>query len=801
MSAVTAYQITENKLQWALTYQQHGWAVIPMHNTNGHACTCKDGVSCTNQGKHPRIRWKEFQEERPTEKQLREWWGRWPNANLSIITGKVSGIIVLDVDGPEGEATLREGKYHLPPTITARTGGGGWHYYYKHPGGDCRNFAGQRGGTILPKVDFRGDGGYVVAAPSLHKSGDCYEWSIPPEDGVLADAPEWLVNLIRTQAQDSDSDSSNHQAGKLMPADWGEDITEGQRNNELTRRAGSLLANGRMHPEDALTMLLAWNQEHCKPPLEEQEVKKIVESIGKAEARKQASTDFDSFDETDGNKVPTIDAGDEDLARITSKTWAAIERLNRLETTIFRRGGEAVRLELDDTKAPVIVPLGLDKMRYEVARCARWYKRRTNKATGEEVRVPAKPPVDVVKDVLATPDYPLPILQKVTRVPVFGPDGQLIQSPGYHELAQTYYIPDRTLTIPLISDRPSKTDMETALSLLKDDLLVDFPFESEADRTAAISLFLLPFVREMIDGPTPFHLIDAPTPGSGKGLLAQVLLMPAMGPIEPSAQAENEEEWRKRLTSVFREGSPLFWLDNLTSHLDSGSLASAITATRWTDRVLGETRTLNLPVTCIFGGTANNPTVSAEIARRTVRIRLIPKNERPWERNPDSFRHPQLLSWTQENRGALIWAGLTVIRGWIAAGKPAAHGPTLGSFERWSKLMGDILAFAELPGFLTNLDDLYDQVAEEVGRWRTFILTWWHKYGNCPVAAKDLLSIAVESDIDIGDGPPAGQTRSLGAQLAKRKDAVFSELQVCYYGSYQNRRLWSLKQVNSGEVC
>ena len=77
-------QITENKLQWALTYQQHGWAVIPMHNTNGHACTCKDGVSCTNQGKHPRIRWKEFQEERPTEKQLREWWGRWRTPTLAL---------------------------------------------------------------------------------------------------------------------------------------------------------------------------------------------------------------------------------------------------------------------------------------------------------------------------------------------------------------------------------------------------------------------------------------------------------------------------------------------------------------------------------------------------------------------------------------------------------------------------------------------------------------------------------------------------------------------------------------------
>lgn len=794
MSAVTDYTktTTENNLQWAITYQKLGWAVIPMHTAKGHSCTCKDGASCTNQGKHPRVNWEEFQEKPPTELQLRQWWRKWPNANIGIVTGKVSGIIVLDVDGPQGDATLREGNYHIPPTVTAKSGGDGWHYFYKHPGGDCRNFAGQRGGTILPKVDFRGDGGCIVASPSLHKSGNFYEWLISPEDAELADPPEWLVKLIRAQ----DNARSNHLPGNFMPIDWSKDVTEGQRNNELTRRAGSLLA--KMAPAEALTMLLAWNQEHCCPPLEEQEVKKIVESISKAEARKAASAN--DYDENDQAQPPAIDAGNEDLAHVTSKAWAAIERLNRFKETIFRRGGEAVRIELDETKSPVIVPLGQDRMRHELARCARWYKQRTNRLTNEKVKVPAKPPIDVVKDVLATPNYPLPILQKVTRVPVFGPDGHLIQTPGYHESAQVYYKPDPAFTIPHVSERPTKEDVETALSLLTDELLVDFPFESEADRTTAISLFLLPFVRDMIDGPTPFHLIDAPTPGSGKGLLAQALLLPTMGPIEPCAQAENEEEWRKRLTSVFRDGSPLFWLDNLTCRLDSGSLASAITATRWTDRVLGETRTLSLPVTCVFGATANNPTVSAEIARRTVRIRLIPLNERPWERNPDNFRHPQLLSWAKDNRGSLIWAGLTIVRGWIAAGKPAVNGQTLGSFESWSKLMGNILAFAELPGFLTNLDDIYDQAAEEVGRWRTFILAWWDKYEHHPVSARELLPIAIEADIDVGDGPPNGQTRSLGAQLAKHKDAIFSDLQVNHYGSYNNRKLWSLVRVKTGKV-
>lgn len=125
--------------------------------------------------------------------------------------------------------------------------------------------------------------------------------------------------------------------------------------------------------------------------------------------------------------------------------------------------------------------------------------------------------------------------------------------------------------------------------------------------------------------------------------------------------------------------------------LDSGALASALTAALWSDRLLGTNVTLTVPVRCVWVTTANNPTMTTEIARRTIRIRLDPKQDRPWQRT--GFRHTNLIAWTDENRARLIHAALVLIRAWAANGQPRST-TTLGSFERWATVMGGILGTA-----------------------------------------------------------------------------------------------------------
>lgn len=280
---MSATNTPRRMVDYALIYLAHGWSVVPLHEARHGVCTCAKGKDCDTPGKHPRVSWTPYQADLPTEDEVRDWWRRWPTANIGVITGAVSGIIVLDIDGPEGMQTLQERGYPLPLTAVSETGRG-WHYVYRHPGGDCRNFAGRAGQTILPGVDFRGDGGLFVAPPSLHHSGRRYKWSLPPKEAGIADPPAWLVELIRRQA------SEHSEVGRRLAADdWSVDIREGARNVELTRRAGALLAGGKMEPAEALTMLLAWNERHCRPPLPEDEVRRIVASIARKEASKPQS--------------------------------------------------------------------------------------------------------------------------------------------------------------------------------------------------------------------------------------------------------------------------------------------------------------------------------------------------------------------------------------------------------------------------------------------------------------------------------------------------------------------------------
>ena len=231
-------------------------------------------------------------------------------------------------------------------------------------------------------------------------------------------------------------------------------------------------------------------------------------------------------------------------------------------------------------------------------------------------------------------------------------------------LASGLYIPD-------IPERPGASLIAQARDLLLHDLLTDFLFVSDADTAHAVAVLVLPFVRLLIDGPTPLHLVESPTPGTGKGLLVDVLIIPAGG-RRPAIMTEagDEDEWRKRITSKLLQGPQFVLIDNIRSSLDSAALSAALTAEIWEDRVLGYSRMATLPVTCVWLGTANNPTLSLEIARRTVSIRLDTGVEKPWQR--EGFKHKYLRRWAKARRGELVWAALILGQAWIAAGKPAA---------------------------------------------------------------------------------------------------------------------------------
>jgi Bifunctional DNA primase/polymerase, N-terminal/Primase C terminal 1 (PriCT-1) len=260
----------------ALAYARKGFAVIPLHSVPDGICSCGcSNPACNSRGKHPRIaEWQIYPAR--DEARIHELWGRWPDANVGIVTGAVSGNVVLDEDprngGQESLAELQLKYGPIPSTREAFTGGGGRHFYFLHPGFQVSNSS----GAVGPGLDVKGDGGYVVAPPSLHFSGRRYSWV---RNVDIATAPSWLLDACRKQSPSSIT----------APEEWvrliRDGATDGARNATATRLAGHLLRR-RIDPFVALEIVRTWNECRCRPPLDDKEVERVVDSIANAEARR-----------------------------------------------------------------------------------------------------------------------------------------------------------------------------------------------------------------------------------------------------------------------------------------------------------------------------------------------------------------------------------------------------------------------------------------------------------------------------------------------------------------------------------
>jgi hypothetical protein len=239
----------------AKAYLARGWSVLPLRPRD----------------KRPLFAWEHLQHQQPSEQDVADWFRRWPEANIGIITGEISNLIVLDIDPKHGGDValerLEQRFGELSPTVEAITGGDGRHLYFAHPGGLTRNRAG-----LAQGIDLRGDGGYIVAPPSIHPTGVPYEWAPgrSPDDITLAPLPRWILVPVR-----------GPRVGRSLPQ-WRqlvrEGVPEGQRNTTIASLTGHLLWHG-VDPEVALELMLAWNRMRCRPPLDDAEVAQVVASI------------------------------------------------------------------------------------------------------------------------------------------------------------------------------------------------------------------------------------------------------------------------------------------------------------------------------------------------------------------------------------------------------------------------------------------------------------------------------------------------------------------------------------------
>jgi DNA primase len=493
--------------------------------------------------------------------------------------------------------------------------------------------------------------------------------------------------------------------------------------------------------------------------------------------------------------LPTIQGNKRQLRDVTAQAHEAILARNE-PPTIFQRGGLLTRLRVRaDGGAPYLEPLCDAALRGVLARFADWTKVSDTKH-GQVVEEDA-PPVEVVKDLANLPDWDgIPLIDAVVECPVFTPGG-LVITPGFHRAARLWYQPASDLKIPDVPDRPTAAEVKLATDLLLIELLGDFPLVDAASKAHVLAALLLPFVRPLVDGPTPMHLLDAPVEGTGKTLLASVIGLVSTG-REPEAMAEGscDEEWRKRLTALLAEGPTFVLLDNLNRVLDSAALAAALTCRVWKDRVLGVSKTATLPNTAVWLASGNNTRMSRELIRRTVWSRLDAKVDAPWERSV--FRHPNLIGWAKANRGALVGAALTLCQAWVAEGKPPGK-QVLGMFESWAETIGGILDVAGVPGLLANAKEFRADRADKVSEWRAFVAAWWHEHASEKVGVDQLFALAVRDkllDSVLGDKGERSQRIRLGQAMVKAADRVYGDYRVERAGDdHKGRQQYRLQQV------
>ena len=372
---------------------------------------------------------------------------------------------------------------------------------------------------------------------------------------------------------------------------------------------------------------------------------------------------------------------------------------------LYQRGGmlvHVVEARADDESAatvrrpdptPVIRELPNPLLRERLTRRARWVRLRVS---GEDKElVPAHLPDWCVSAVGARHDWPgVRRLEAVVPHPVLLSNGRVLAASGYDPCSQLLVCLPRDL-LAAVPDRPTRADVAAAVAALS-DVVCDFPFETPAHRAAWFAGLLTPLAWFAFPGPAPLFLFDANVRAAGKGLLADVIALIVTGRRFPAmSYTADREELRKRITTLAVEGDRMVVLDNLAGAVGNDILDAALTADRWKDRLLGGNRVYDGPLHVCWYATGNNVQLHADTARRVCHCRMETADERPEMKT--GFKYRDLRAHVTANRGPLLSAALTILRGWVVAGRPT-HGLTpWGSFEGWSAVVREAVVFAGMP--------------------------------------------------------------------------------------------------------
>lgn len=483
------------------------------------------------------------------------------------------------------------------------------------------------------------------------------------------------------------------------------------------------------------------------------------------------------------DRRPLINVSGQQLKAIVEQSWTAIHRASEKAPLMFRRAGSLVTVEQEELKAPIVQEISEAAMRLQLSDVAQWYRL---KGSGEGEKLEACfPPKEVYQSLLARHDKKIPALDLVSNSPIFSPEGEVCFTPGYNASGKVWLT--NAANVGLKFPEPTKENALAAVDFLLNDFLHDFKFAAPCDRSHALEVLMLPAVRTMISGATPFHDVNSPVQRVGKSLFVSVVTSVYLGsPVVGQGLPLKEEEVAKTLIAELIQGRPFIFFDNGDNKqrrvIDSGNLEGALTATEWTARELGKTNMVSpVAVRAVWFITGVNLEFKKGLMGRRVRIRLDPRMEDPSKRT--GFKHPKILEWTKKNRALILTAIFTIIRYYLSIPeeeRPVAR--TLGGYEDWAQLMGGILAAVEVPGFLEHFEDPEEQVVDSgADEWEEFIEVWWKEYAFYEQSVAKLNELAAKHGYLEGlrgDKSKHSQAKRLGSGLKKIRGRIFSGRRV-----------------------
>jgi putative DNA primase/helicase len=353
--------------------------------------------------------------------------------------------------------------------------------------------------------------------------------------------------------------------------------------------------------------------------------------------------------------------------------------------------------------------------------------------------VPCDPPDNVVLAITNKVCGPnIPLLHGIISPPTIRYDGSLLQEPGYDRQSKLLYNPDG-VTYPKVSNIPTHEEVVKALALWQ-DLLGEFPFVDEVDRSVAIATAMTFLSRKSLNL-SPAFGITSPDFGTGKTYLVDVFSTAATGSTAAVIQTGDDEEFRKRLETELLQGASAIALDNISLELRSDTLSAMLTSEFIKPRTLGAHYSTELATNLVLTITGIQLKIQADLIRRLLRIRLDAQAESPWKR---SFKNDP-LKMVRERRGEYVAALLTLRRAYHVSGQTINFGSHCG-YEQWSRSIQGTVNWLGLSDPFDSVDLVKDKDPEKAVL--TVIMDEWQRViGWDKVRCSEVISKAITEDI------------------------------------------------------